>query len=225
MKTTVCIVYFSQFQGATEALARAIGRGADRVPGTTTRLIGVEEVDQHWAELHAADAIVFGSPTYMGSVAGRFKLFVEQLAGEVWLQRMWLNKVASGFTVSAGRSGDKLNCLQQLAIFAAQLGMIWVPVRITGGNYSSHGSEADLNRMAGYIGVMAQANIDQPATLAPPPSDIETAELHGHHVASVTRQFALGRRELPADYDTYRAQRADGANRAPATLGELLGTS
>lgn len=222
--TNVCIVYYSNFRGATEQLARAIAAGAETVPDVTARLIPVEAVDDHWAELHAADAIVFGTPTYIGSVAAKFKEFVEKLAGEVWLRRMWVNKVASGFTVSAGRSGDKLNCLQQLVVFAAQMGMIWVPVRITGGNYSTQGSEADLNRMAGYIGVMAQANIDEPPELAPPPSDIETARLHGNHVANVARQFAHGRRALAAEYDAFAHQAPEDDGR-PASLRDLMDTS
>ena len=217
----VAIVYYSNFKGATAALAAAIARGAASVADTEVDLISVADVDDHWATLHAADAIVFGSPTYIGSVAAGFKAFVEKLAGEVWLERMWVNKLAAGFTVSAGRSGDKLNCLQQMALFAAQMGMIWVPLRITGGNYSSAGSEADLNRMAGYIGVMAQANIDEPPELAPPPSDIETAELHGHHVASVARQYAHGRRALPADYDRF-VQSTPGGTTGPATLAQLM---
>ncbi|MGR8921577.1 MAG: flavodoxin family protein, partial [Gammaproteobacteria bacterium] len=159
-----------------------------------------------------------------GSVAAGFKAFMEKLAGQAWLERMWVNKLAAGFTVSAGRSGDKLNCLQQMVLFAAQMGMIWVPLRITGGNYSSAGSEDDLNRMAGYLGVMAQANIDEPPELAPPPSDIATAELHGNHVAQVAQQYAHGRRALPADYDRF-AEEAPGADAAPATLGELMGGS
>lgn len=222
--TRICIVYYSNFKGATEQLARAIARGAESVTDVSAQLIRVEDVDDHWADLHAADAIVFGSPTYIGSVAAKFKEFVEKLAGEVWLRRLWVNKIAAGFTVSAGRSGDKLNCLQQLAVFAAQMGMIWVPVRITGGNYSTQGSEADLNRMAGYIGVMAQANIDEPPELAPPPSDIETAQMHGHHVANVTRQYAYGRRALAAEYDVYAAQAPEDSSR-PASLGELMGAS
>ncbi len=216
----ICVVYFSQFRGATEQLARAVARGADSVPGTRTHLIPVDSVEEHWAELHRSDAIVFGTPTYIGSVAARFKEFIEKLAGEVWLERMWVNKIAGGFTVSAGRSGDKLACLQQLVTFAAQLGMLWVPLRITGGNYSSAGSENDLNRMAGYLGVMAQANIDEPAAEAPPKSDIETAELHGNHIANVARQFAHGRRARPADYDRFVTQLP--ADHRPATLAELL---
>ena len=114
-----------------------------------------------------------------------------------------------------------LACLQQLVVFASQMGMIWVPVRITGGNYSSQGSEDDLNRMAGYLGVMAQANIDEPPELAPPPSDIRTAELHGNHIANVARQFAHGRRALAADYDAY-AQQAPTEGSRPLSLAELM---
>lgn len=191
--TRITILYYSAFKGQTERLAQAIERGARRVPDTDVRLLRVEDAEQHWERLHESDAIVFGSPTYIGSVAARFKQFIELLSGDVWLKRMWVNKIAAGFTVSAGRSGDKLNCLQQMVIFAAQMGMIWVPVSLLGGNYSSQGSEEDLNRMAGYIGVMAQANIDEPAEIAPPPSDIRTAEIHGEHVAEVARAFVLGR--------------------------------
>lgn len=219
--TQISIVYFSQFKGSTERLAQAVARGAASVPGTDVVLVPVEDVDTHWARLHASDAIVFGTPTYIGSVAAKFKEFVEKLAGEVWLERMWVNKIAAGFTVSAGRSGDKLSCLQQLVTFAAQMGMIWVPLRITGGNYSTQGSESDLNRMAGYLGVMAQANIDEGPELAPPPSDIETAELHGNHIANVTRQFAHGRRDHPAEYDAYATQAPPG-ERTPLSLAELL---
>jgi NAD(P)H dehydrogenase (quinone) len=194
--TRITILYYSSFRGQTEKLAQAIQRGAQRVPGTDVVLLKVEDAEQHWRRLHDSDAIIFGSPTYIGSVAARFKQFIELLSGDVWLNRMWVNKIAAGFTVSAGRSGDKLNCLQQLVIFAAQMGMIWVPMKLLGGNYSSQGSEEDLNRMAGYIGVMAQANIDEPADVAPPPADIRTAEIHGEHVAEVTRAFALGRSAL-----------------------------
>jgi NAD(P)H dehydrogenase (quinone) len=219
---TVSIVYYSGFKGATQALAEAICRGAQTVPGCDVLVIPVDEVDQHWGRLHASDAIIFGTPTYMGSVAAKFKEFIEKLAGEVWLERLWLNKVASGFTVSAGRSGDKLNCLQQLVIFASQMGMIWVPVRVTGGNYSTQGSENDLNRMAGYLGVMAQANIDEPVDLAPPSSDIETAEMHGAHVATVAMQYALGRRQHPADYDQHRDTAPSDSTPRPAGLQDLM---
>lgn len=214
---SVTIVYYSSYRGQTEVLAKAIQRGAERVPDTDVRLLHVDDVDANWDRLHQSDAIIFGTPTYIGSVAAKFKEFIEKLAGDIWLQRMWLNKIAAGFTISAGRSGDKLNCLQQLVIFASQMGMIWVPQKILGGNYSSTGSEEDLNRMAGYIGIMAQANIDEPADKSPPPSDIETAEIHGEHVAKVAHTFATGRRAL---HNILPDESQTAAGR-PRTLAEM----
>jgi len=193
----VTVVYFSSYRGATAELAAAVAAGAARVPGVSATRVSTAEVDRHWALLHASDALIFGSPTYVGGVAARFKDFIESCAGDVWVQRLWLNKLAGGFTVSAGRSGDKLHCLMDLLVFAMQMGMVWVPVPITGGNYSSRGSESDLNRMAGYLGVMAQANIDEPPGQAPPASDLETAALYGEHVAWNARRMALGRELLP----------------------------
>ena len=160
-----------------------------------------------------------GSPTYVGSISGKFKLFVEKLAGEVWLKRMWQNKIATGFTVSAGRSGDKLNCLNQMFVFASQMAMIWVPQPILGGHYSSEGSENDLNRIGGYIGVVAQANIDESADVSPPESDRETARLHGKHVACITSQFVYGQKAVPFEEESPYQNEGD---QRPLSLAELF---
>lgn len=221
--TRVAVVYHSAFQGSTARLAERIAKGAASVEGVSVDTVAVEQIDEAWAKLHAADAMIFGSPTYVGSMAARFKQFVEQCAGEIWLERLWLNKLASGFTVSAGRSGDKLNCLQDMVIFAAQMGMIWVPMRIVGGNYSSYGSEADLNRMAGYLGVMAQANIDEGPEQTPPESDLATAELHGHHVATIARQISAGRELVGTSYATNIRDPARKGR--PLDLREISGRS
>jgi len=131
---------------------------------------------------------------------------------------MWKNKLAAGFTISAGRSGDKLNCLTQMVIFASQMAMIWVPQHVLGGNYSTAGSEEDLNRMAGYLGVMAQANIDEPAEVSPPESDRETARQHGRHVTQVAAQFVEGQRALPFQEETPYDAKGEGR---PLGLAEL----
>ena len=156
-----------------------------------------DPADPAWMWLTAADAIAFGSPTYIGSIAADFKSFIEKLNGPIWLDRLWTGKLAAGFTVSSGHGGDKLNTLNQLVVFAAQMGMIWVPVPMTGGNYSSKGSERDLNRMAGYLGTMAQANKDEDLSIAPPASDRRTAEIHGEYLARTARHLKLGREKEP----------------------------
>lgn len=197
--TRVGVVYYSSYRGATAQLAKAVAAGAGRVDGAEVVVLAVDEIDSGdaWATLHACDALIFGSPTYVGAVAAGFKRFIEACAGDVFIERLWTNKVAGAFTVSAGRNGGKMNCLTDIFVFATQMGMIWVPVPITGGNYSTEGSESDLNRMAGYIGVMAQANIDEPPELAPPPSDIRTAEIYGEHVATIARRLQVGTPAVP----------------------------
>lgn len=213
----VTVVFYSRYRGATRRLADAVAAGANSVPGVTAQTLGVDDVAAQWSLLHSSDALIFGSPTYVGSVAARFKEFIESCAGDIWSRRLWLNKLAGGFTVSAGRSGDKFNCLMDLVVFATQMGMIWVPVPITGGNYSSTGSESDLNRMAGYLGVMAQANIDEPADQAPPQSDLDTASLYGAHVAWNARRMVAGARRVTGGL---RPGTAPDGN--PTTLFESL---
>ena len=44
-------------------------------------LIRVEAVEMHWDALHGADAIVFGSPTYMGSVSAKMNVFMRNRLG------------------------------------------------------------------------------------------------------------------------------------------------
>lgn len=180
--TRIAVVYHSGY-GHTKVLAEAVARGAGSVPGTEIALIPVEEAEARAAEIDAADAVVFGAPTYMGSVSGPFKTFMDW-SSKAWFARKWSNKIAAGFTNSASQSGDKLNSLVQLAIFAAQHGMIWVGVDLLPGNNSSKGSVDDLNRLGSFIGAMAQSNSDAPPELAPIESDRKTAEHLGQRVAS-----------------------------------------
>lgn len=192
----VAVVYYSQ-RGNTKSLVDSFARGAGVVPGVSVHALHVDEADANWQVLDEAHAIVFATPTYIGSVAARFKEFIEKLSNPTWLDRLWVGKLAAGITVSSGHSGDKLNCLMQLVIFAAQMGMIWVPMPVIGGGYRSTSTDRDLNRMAGYLGVMGQANSDQDVPDVPPPSDHRTAEIHGEYLALTARQLQLGRDRHP----------------------------
>lgn len=186
--TTVAVVYHSGY-GHTAEQAKAVARGVSKVSEVKAVLLNIDEAQQNWTTLAQADAIIFGSPTYMGSVSGPFKTFMDA-SSNAWYARDWKNKIAAGFTTSASQSGDKLNTLIQLAIFAAQHGMIWVGMDLLPGNNNSQGSVNDLNRLGSFLGAMAQANADQGADLAPIPSDLLTAEHLGERVARITQQFS-----------------------------------
>ncbi|WP_025870687.1 flavodoxin family protein [Methylobacillus glycogenes] len=183
----IVVVYHSGY-GHTEVQAKAVARGAAKVEGSEVKLLNVEEAQQQWDTLNAADAIIFGSPTYMGSASAQFKGFMDA-SSSIWYQRGWKDKVAAGFTTSASQSGDKLNTLIQLTVFAAQHGMIWVGNDLLPGNNSSTGSVNDLNRLGGFLGALAQANSDQGPDVAPLQSDLLTAEHLGERVALITKKL------------------------------------
>jgi NAD(P)H dehydrogenase (quinone) len=183
----IAVVYHSGY-GHTEKQAQAVARGAQKVAGAEVTLLNVEQAQEQWELLKEADAIIFGSPTYMGSASAQFKGFMDA-SSKAWYTRDWQDKIAAGFTTSASQSGDKLNTLVQLAIFAAQHGMIWVGQDLLPGNNNSAGSVNDLNRLGGFLGAMAQANSDQGPDLAPIASDLLTAEHLGERVATITVKF------------------------------------
>lgn len=176
----VSVVYHSGF-GHTKVIAQSVARGAEQVDGTDVDLIAVEDVDQKWEALEASDAIIFGSPTYMGSVSGPFKTFMDASA-KIWFERKWQDKLAAGFTVSGGMSGDKLNTLQTLAVFGAQHGMIWV------GQGESVVPDG-VNRLSSYLGAMMQAGNVSPE-LEPGQADQATGEALGRRVAKAAQRWA-----------------------------------
>lgn len=186
----VAIVYHSGY-GHTARLAQSVLEGAQSVAGATSVLLSVETMDDaFWAELAAADAIIFGAPTYMGSASAKFKEFMDA-SSKVWFGQGWKDKLAAGFTNSASHSGDKLNTLVQMMIMANQHSMIWVSLGLMPGNNSSKGSPNDLNRIGSYSGAMAQSNADQGAD-AMSEADLKTAAQLGKRVAETALRFRRG---------------------------------
>ncbi len=94
---SVAIVYHSPY-GHTAKVANFIADGA-RETGVQVHMMNVEHID--WDVLDAADAIIFGCPTYMGSLTSAMKLFMEQ-SSKRWLARSWQGKLAAAFTNGGG---------------------------------------------------------------------------------------------------------------------------
>ena len=186
-KVKVVVVYHSGY-GHTKAQAEAVHRGAAGVDGTETSIISVDNYEQYWDTLDAADAIIFGAPTYMAGASAPFKAFLDATSAR-WGEQRWRDKLAAGFTNSSGHSGDKLNTLQQFSLFAMQHGMIWVGLGLLPGNHTSQGSPEDLNRLAGFLGAMAQSNADQASDIVPPRADLATAEHLGARVAQAALRW------------------------------------
>lgn len=193
MQARIVVAYHSGY-GHTAKQAEAVAAGAGKVEDTTVQLVSLAELnDELWQALADADAIVFGTPTYMGGASAVFRTFVESTS-QVWGDNMrWKNKIAAGFTNSGNMAGDKLHTLVDIALFAAQHGMIWVGLAEYGGWNTSKGSSEDVNRLGSWLGAMSQSNNDEGPDVTPCASDLRTAEVLGRRVAEVTHVQLRGR--------------------------------
>ncbi|TDQ41401.1 flavodoxin family protein [Tepidicella xavieri] len=179
----IVVVYHSGY-GHTQRMAQAVadGAGAELLPIDAEGHLP----EGGWERLAAADAIIFGSPTYMGSVSWQFKKFADA-SSKAWYAQAWKDKVAAGFTNSAGMNGDKLATLQTLFTLAMQHGMIWVSQGLMPSNTKA-ALRNDVNYLGAYSGAMAQSPADAGAQDMLP-GDLETARLFGQRVAQVTARF------------------------------------
>ncbi|WP_455359263.1 flavodoxin family protein [Streptomyces sp. SYSU K21746] len=192
MTTTpvVSIAYHSGY-GHTAVVAEAVRAGALDA-GATVHLIKVDEIDEaQWELLDASDAIIFGSPTYMGTASGAFHRFAEDTSKR-WFTDAWKDKLAAGFSNSGSKSGDKLHTLQFFQTLAAQHGMHWVNLGLKPGWNTTDGSEHDLNRLGFFSGAAAQTNADE-GPEGVHKADIATAEHLGRRVTETARIFTAGR--------------------------------
>ncbi|EII2405373.1 flavodoxin family protein [Vibrio parahaemolyticus] len=174
----IAIIYFSKTD-VTGQLARAIAAGVEQqgikqqgeCEILSHRIEGSEIIEGRFVnpnlmdELAEYDAIIFGSPTYMGGVAAQFKAFADA-SSESWYNQKWANKVAAGFTSGGALNGDQSCTLQYLQTFAYQHGMMWV-----GLDKISNSGEQNLNRYGVQSGIVAQGEDGKLHS-----SDIATAE-------------------------------------------------
>lgn len=179
----VVVVYHSGY-GHTQRMAQSVAQGA----GAELVAIDAEgNVDEAgWAALNAADAIIMGSPTYMGTVSWQFKKWADA-SSKAWFTQAWKDKVFAGFTNSATMNGDKHSTLHYLITLAMQHSGIWVGTGLMPSN-SKAAQRNDVNYVGSFAGAMAQSPSDAGAADMLP-GDLETARLFGERVAAVTAKF------------------------------------
>ncbi|HCE5136223.1 flavodoxin family protein [Vibrio parahaemolyticus] len=189
----IAIIYFSKTD-VTGQLARAIAAGVEQqgikqqgeCEILSHRIEGSEIIEGRFVnpnlmdELAEYDAIIFGSPTYMGGVAAQFKAFADA-SSESWYHQKWANKVAAGFTSGGALNGDQSCTLQYLQTFAHQHGMMWV-----GLDKISNSGEQNLNRYGVQGGIVAQGGEDGQLHS----SDVATAEYLGKRVAALVSKLS-----------------------------------
>ncbi|MBL8308714.1 MAG: flavodoxin family protein [Rubrivivax sp.] len=178
------VIVFHSGYGHTAKVAQAVAEGS----GGTLLAIDAEGnlPEGGWEQLAAADAIVFGSPTYMGGPSWQFKKFADA-SSKPWYGRVWKDKVAAGFTNSATLNGDKFNTLTYMVTLSQQHGMFWVGTGITAPNAKAN-TRDDINHLGGYTGLITATPSDASADEMVP-GDIATAKVFGKRVAEATAKI------------------------------------
>ena len=95
----VLIIYYSR-SGNTKEMAELIAKGVQKVKGVKVKVKAVQEARVE--ELLDVDGVVFGSPTYYGSMASEIKKFIDD---SVRFHGKLDGKVGGAFSSSANIAG------------------------------------------------------------------------------------------------------------------------
>ena len=179
------VVVFHSGYGHTQRIAQAVADGAE------AHLLAIDadgNLPAHgWELLAAADAIIMGSPTYMGGPSWQFKKFADA-SSKVWFVQGWKDKLFAGFSNSAAMNGDKDATLTYLWHLAMQHSGLWVSLGLMQSNDKA-ATRDSINYVGGYNGLLTTSPTDaSPAEMAR--GDLDTARAFGERVAEV----ALSRR-------------------------------
>ncbi|MBS3995815.1 MAG: flavodoxin family protein [Hydrogenophaga sp.] len=178
------VVVFHSGYGHTQRMAQSVAQGAG------AELIAIDAEgnlpEGGWEALNEADAIIMGSPTYMGSVSWQFKKFADA-SSKPWFSQQWKDKLFAGFTNSATMNGDKHSTLHYLFTLAMQHSGLWVGTGLMPAN-SKAAQRNDVNYVGSFAGAMAQSPSDAGANEMLP-GDLETARLFGERVAQTAQRI------------------------------------
>jgi multimeric flavodoxin WrbA len=181
--TKIVVVYHSGY-GHTKRLADAVAEAAK------ASIIAIDAEgnipDAAWDTITAADAIIFGSPTYMGGPSWQFKKFADATS-KLWYTQALKNKLFAGFTNSASMNGDKAFTINAFITIALQHGGLWVGPGLMPSSTKA-AQRNDINYLGAYSGLMGQT----PADAAPEEmlaGDLATATAFGQRVAEVAARI------------------------------------
>jgi len=137
----ILVLYYSRY-GQTEALARQVCEGVDRVSGMSARLRTVAPVSTlneatsgavpdsgppyvTGSDLVECSGVVMGSPTRFGNMAAALKYFLDT-TGTEWMSGALAGKPAGVFTSTSSLHGGSETTLLTIAIPLLHHGMIYV---------------------------------------------------------------------------------------------------
>ncbi|TLP44210.1 NAD(P)H:quinone oxidoreductase [Cohaesibacter sp. CAU 1516] len=197
--TNILVLYYSSY-GHVRTLAEAEAEGARNVPGTQVDVRRVPEtvpdairqqagfVEDDTpvaspADLEQYDAIIFGTPTQFGMMAGQMKTFLDQ-AGGLWARNALVGKVGAVFASTGSQHGGHEATLLSTQIPLQHFGML-----IAGMPYSFAG-QTTADEIIGGAPYGAGTIAGGDGSRAPSAIDLAGARFQGAHVARIARALA-----------------------------------
>jgi NAD(P)H dehydrogenase (quinone) len=199
--TKVAIIYHSE-TGHTGVVAHQVAAGVED-GGSQAIMLKIDNAAQDFTDMidqaSEADAIIFGSPTFMGDISSPLKAFFEATA-YAWMSMDWKDKMAGGFTNSMQFAGDKAHALNSILVLAMQHGMIWVGAGQPPGHHTNgNAAPGQVNRLGYSVGVATQSDNLSP-DLTPPTGDREFARLYGERIAHLVRRIRVQHHDREASF-------------------------
>lgn len=191
----ILVLYYSMY-GHIETMANAVAEGARRVPGAEVDILRVPETmeadrfaqvggktDQQAEEatpevLPHYDAIIVGTPTRFGNMAGQMRTFWDRTGG-LWASGALFGKVASVFT-STGTGGGQEQTITSVWTTLAHHGMVIVPI--------GYGTKElfDISQVRGGTPYGATTLAGGDGSRQPTEAELNIARFQGEHVAGLT---------------------------------------
>lgn len=196
--TKILVLYYSMY-GHIETMANEVVEGARSVAGVEVTLKRIPEtmdaeafkgaggkVDQAApvaspTELGDYDAIIVGTPTRFGSMAGQVRTFFDQTGG-LWAKGALAGKVASVFT-STGTGGGQEMTITSTWTTLAHHGMVIVPI-----GYTTPGL-FDVSQVGGGTPYGASTIAGGDGSRQPDERELGIARHQGEHVAKIAAKL------------------------------------
>jgi len=203
MSIKVNVIFYSMY-GHVYKMAEAIAEGARSVAGAEVKVLQVAEtipddmLEKYVAKaarasfakvptatldnLSEAHAVIFGTPTRFGNMAGQMRSFLDQ-TGPIWFSGGLIGKVGSVFASTASQHGGQETTITSFHTTLLHHGMI-----IVGVPYSDKGlmNMAEITGGTPY-GATTMAGSD--GKRQPSENELSIARFQGKHVAEITSKL------------------------------------
>jgi NAD(P)H dehydrogenase (quinone) len=199
----VLVLYYSSY-GHIEMMAHAQAEGAARIPQARVVVKRVPEtmppevakasgckLDQAAPlatpeELDRYDAIIFGTPTRFGNMAGQMRNFLDQ-TGALWARGALVGKIGSVFCSTASQHGGQETTITSFHTTLLHQGMIVVGLPYT---FKDLATMREITGGTPY-GASCVAGSGADARM-PSALELEMCRFQGEHVTRIARQLVAG---------------------------------